>query len=166
MKSSRSVLVVLALLLFGSPAFAQTALIFEISEGKYVGIVTTATGQQFALTNIVITKLRVVPDKPPVTPMRIDRVTYVYEKDNNIAPKPVAYALHRLNTEYENVIATQFEDDSTDGDDDIPDQYKIALEAAKKAGLPALVIQAGPTVVKVLKAPQTEAEVMNEVLRQ
>ena len=106
------------------------------------------------------------PNVPPVDPTtRIDRVTYVYEKDQNIAPKPVSFALQRLNTEYENVIATEFEEDTVDGDGDIPDQYKIALDAARKAGLPALVIQAGSRVVKVVKAPTTEAQVMDEVLK-
>lgn len=166
MNKLRSVLLPLALMLCCSSAFAQTAIIFEVSEGRYVGIVTTPTGQQFALTSIVITKLKVVPDKPPVDPVLvIDRVTYVYEKDQNIAPKPVSFALHRLNTEYKNVIATHFEQDSTDGDDDVPDQYKIALESARKAGLPALVIQAGSRVVKVIKSPTTEAQVMDAVLK-
>lgn len=107
------------------------------------------------------------PDDPPVDPnqKRIDRVTYVFEKDQTNTPKPVAFALHRLNTEYENVIASEFEEDTVDGSGEVPDQYKIALEAARKAGLPALVIQAGATVVKVLKAPTTEAEVMAEVLK-
>lgn len=107
------------------------------------------------------------PDDPPVdpNPKRIDRVTYVYEKDSNITPKPVAFALQRLNTEYKDVIASEFEEDSVDGTGEVPEQYKIALEAARKSGLPALVIQAGNTVVKILKAPKTEAEVMNEVLK-
>lgn len=106
------------------------------------------------------------PDTPPVdTTTRIDRVTYVYEKDQNIAPRPVSFALHRLNTEYKDVIASEFEEDSTDGTGEVPEQYKIALEAARKEGLPALVIQAGSKVVRVLKAPKTEAEVMAEVLK-
>lgn len=161
----RSLLLSLSMLLLSSTAFAQTALIFEVSEGRYVGIVTTPTGQQFALTSIVITKLKVVPDKPPVTPTRIDRVTYLYEKDESNIPKPVSFALDRLNKEYKDVIATSFEDDILDGDDEVPDQYKIALAAARKTGLPCLVIQAKDTVVRVLKDPKTEAEVMNEVLK-
>lgn len=165
MNKLRSVLLSLALLMCGSSAFAQTAIIFEVSEGKYVGLVTTPTGQQFALTNVIITKLKVVPDKPPVNPTRIDRVTFVYEKDDADVPKPVSFALDRLNKEYKDVIATSFEEDTLDGDDEIPDQYKIALAAAQKVGLPALVIQAGATVVRVLKDPKTEAEVMNEVLK-
>lgn len=165
MHKLRSLLLMISLLLSSSTAFAQTAIIFEISEGKYVGIVTTPTGQQFALTNIVITKLKVVPDKPPATPMRIDRVTYVYEQRDNNVPGPVSFALDRLNKEYKDVIATSFEEDTLDGDDEVPDQYKIALAAAQNVGLPALVIQAGTTVVRVLKDPKTEAEVMNEVLK-
>ena len=165
MNKLRSVLLPLALMLCCSSAFAQTAIIFEVSEGRYVGIVTTPTGQQFALTSIVITKLKVVPDKPPVTPSRIDKVVYVYEKDDNVIPKPVAFAMQRLNDEYKDVVATEFEEDTLDGNDEIPDQYKIALAAARKAGLPALVIQAGDKVVKVVKKPETEADVMDAVLK-
>lgn len=106
-------------------------------------------------------------DPPPVDPNpgKIDRVTYVYEKDANITPRPVAYALQRLNTEYVAVVATEFEEDTLDGTGDIPDQYKVALEAARKAGLPALVIQAGAKVVRVVKDPKTEQQVMDAVLK-
>lgn len=106
------------------------------------------------------------PDVPPVDPTtRIDRVTYVYEKDFNITPRPVAFALQRLNAEYKDVIASEFEEDTLDGSGEVPDQYKIALEAARKSGLPALVIQAGSRVVKVIKSPTTEEQVMTEVLK-
>lgn len=106
------------------------------------------------------------PDDPPDTnPKKIDRVTYIFEKDQNNVPRPVSFALQRLNAEYKDVVATEFEEDTVDGAGEVPEQYKIALEAARKAGLPALVIQAGKTVVKVVKAPTTEAGVMDEVLK-
>lgn len=114
-----------------------------------------------------VSGLATPPDAPPVdtNPERIDRATYIYEKDQNNIPRPVSFALQRLNNEYKDVIATEMEEDSTDGDGQVPDQYRIALEAARKAGLPALVIQAKLKVIKVLKDPKSEAEVMDAVLK-
>lgn len=164
MNKLRSVLLPLALMLCCSSAFAQTAIIFEVSEGRYVGIVTTPTGQQFALTSIVITKLKVVPDKPPVTPVsRVDRCTYYYEKDDTVIPKPVAFALQRLNDEYKDIVASEFEDDTLTGNDTVPKAYAAGLEAARKAGLPALVVESNGKVVDVIKNPKTVADVFKAV---
>ena len=97
-------------------------------------------------------------------PSGVDRVTYVYEKDNTIIPKPVAYALQKLNEdETAGILASEFEQNTTDGNGEIPDQYKIALETAKEAGLPALVVQSGDRVVKVVKNPTTEEHVTEAV---
>ena len=68
-------------------------------------------------------------------------------------------ALDKLNRERK-IIANSFEQDTKDGQGEVPDQYKVPLQAAKAAGLPALVITAGATVLKVVKNPKTEAEVM------
>lgn len=104
------------------------------------------------------------PTDPPPTPSKVNRVTYVYEKDNNNIPRPVSVGLQRLNADSGgSVIATEFEEDSTvDGTPGgrVPSQYKIALEAARKEGLPALVVQSGDTVVRVVKSPTTTEQVL------
>lgn len=97
----------------------------------------------------------------PLDPVSdVDRVTYVYEKDDTVVPKPVAFALQKLNEDAaKGIIASEFEKDTLNGNGQIPEQYKIALEAAKGAGLPALVVQAGEKVVKIVKNPSTEEHV-------
>lgn len=93
-------------------------------------------------------------------PSAIDRVTYVYEKDDTVVPKLVAFALQKLNEDAtKGIIASEFEKDTVNGNGQIPEQYKIALEAAKGAGLPALVVQVGEKVVKIVKNPSTEEHV-------
>lgn len=112
------------------------------------------------------------PDKPvepaptPVKPTPVEpapstvtAVTYVFEKDDTAPPNGVRVALNRLNRERK-IIATEFEQNTFDGDEEIPDQYKAALTAAKQNGLPSLVVLADSTVLRVVKAPKTEAEVM------
>lgn len=102
------------------------------------------------------------PNQPPQPqPSKVTRVTYVYEKDHTIIPRPVALALQRINAESGgSVIASEVEDDVVDGEGQIPDQYAIAIEAARKAGLPSLVVQSGATVLRVVAAPVTEQSVM------
>jgi hypothetical protein len=106
------------------------------------------------------------PTNPPSpsNPGKVTRVTYVYEKDQNAVPRQVASALQRINADSSlGVVATEFENDTTDGTGDVPDQYKIALDAARKAGLPALVAQAGDSVVRVISNPKTETQVLEVV---
>jgi len=99
-------------------------------------------------------------DSVPFAPSQgVTQATYVYEKDDTAVPGAVQFALNRLNRERK-IVATLFEDDTTDGMGEVPDQYKVALKAAQDAGLPALVVQAGDKVVRVVKDPKTEAEVM------
>lgn len=102
----------------------------------------------------------VKPDAPvPVVPAtKVTSVTYVYEKDDGGVPSAVMAGLNRLNRE-KGIRATVAEDDITDGDGDVPDQYKTVFTAAKAAGLPALVVLSGETVVRTVKAPTTEAAV-------
>lgn len=105
----------------------------------------------------------VVTPTPPSTPTTsITAATYVFEKDDGMPPSPVRVALNRINRET-SIIATEFEQNSFDGSDEIPDQYKAALASAKAEGLPALVVLAGDKVVRVVKAPKTELSVMEAV---
>lgn len=105
------------------------------------------------------------PQPPPVDPVKpapttpATAATYVYEKDVSAIPTAVLVGLNRLNRERK-IVATLFERDTKDGDGDTPDQYRVPLAAAQKAGLPALVVTAGEQVLRVVKAPTTEAQVM------
>ncbi len=87
---------------------------------------------------------------------------YVYEKDDGGVPPFVTVAVNRLNRERK-VVATLLEADTTDGTGDVPDQYRAALDAARKAGLPAVVALAGRTVLRVTPRPGSEAAVMEAV---
>lgn len=96
---------------------------------------------------------------PPTT--TATAVTYVYEKDQGGVPAAVSAGLSELNTA--TLRATTFEEDTTDADGDTPDQYQAALKAAKEAGLPALVVTAGATVLRVIKSPTTIEQVREAV---
>ena len=100
------------------------------------------------------------PEKPPVVVpvVKPTAVTYVYEKDSNPIPSPVLVALNTLNRT--GLLATVFEQNTIDGTGETPEQYKTALAAAKAAGLPALVVQAGKDVIRTVKAPATAESVL------
>ena len=95
---------------------------------------------------------------PPAPALQVTSATYVYEKDATAVPSEVMSGLNRLNRERK-IVATLFEQDSTDGDAQVPDQYKIPVAKAKEAGLPALVVLAGDSVLAVVKDPKTEKQV-------
>lgn len=88
-------------------------------------------------------------------------VTYVY-KSRTPVPGEVLAGLNRINRE-KGIRATLCDDDPQDGTNDIPDQYKLAVAAAREKGLPSLVIVAEGKVVKVVPDPKTEAEVWGAV---
>lgn len=91
-----------------------------------------------------------------VVPSTATAAVYVYEKDASPVPVGVTVGLNRINRERQ-IVATLLEADTTDGDGDVPDQYRPALDAAKAKGLPALVVLAGSTVLAVVNAP-TDAD--------
>lgn len=97
-----------------------------------------------------------------VAPSAADAAVYVYEKDDGTIPTYVTVAVNRLNRDRK-ILATLLEDDTTDGDGDVPEQYRSALDAARKAGLPAVVALAGRTVLRVTPRPGSEAAVMEAV---
>lgn len=99
---------------------------------------------------------------PPGPVVVATAATYVYDYPKWVVPPPVAAALGRLNKE-KKIRATPFEADTIDGTGATPDQYKVPLEAARKAGLPALVVTAGDTVLKVVSCPITEEAVLEAV---
>ena len=98
----------------------------------------------------------------PQTLSTATAAVYVYEKDDSAIPAYVTVAINRLNRERK-IVATLLEDDTTNGDGEIPAQYRLALEAARKAGLPAVVALAGGQVIRVTPAPASEAAVMEAV---
>ena len=105
------------------------------------------------------------PTKPVDTVKPVDPATtptaaiYIYEKDETAVPSAVRSALNRLNRERK-ILATEFEDDTIDDSGSTPAQYTIPLAAARKAGLPALVVMAGSEVLSVTIAPTTEEQVL------
>lgn len=104
------------------------------------------------------------PPSPPVVDpaLKPTAAVYVYEKDSGGVPSPVMTGLNRLNRE-KKLLSTAFEEDSPNGSGEVPKQYKAAVAAARESGLPALVVTAGDKVLKVIKAPKTEAAVMEAV---
>jgi hypothetical protein len=106
--------------------------------------------------------LTIGPDGPVVSPdppvivapsEKATAATYVYERLDTDVPNGVHTALDKLNRR--GVMATLFEDDET-----IPAQYRVAVPAAREVGLPALVVQNGEKVLRVVKAPTTETAVL------
>lgn len=95
----------------------------------------------------------------PVETTKVTAVTYFHEKDDGIAfPAKVRVALDELNHRDPPIMATEHEDNGT-----TPKQHAISLPAAKKEGLPCLVVMAGDKVVRVVKNPTTEAQVLEAV---
>ena len=111
------------------------------------------------------------PPDPPVTPDPPDppplpqatAAVYVWEKDQAAVPAAVATALQRLNNDGSGIVASDFDQDTVTGTGTVPKQYAVALEAAKKAGIPCLVVLAGEQVVRVITKPTTEAQVLEAV---
>lgn len=98
---------------------------------------------------------------------QITQATYVYEKDQSGGVPPgVQHALGEINKAGK-VSAAAFDVDVVDSTLKTPPQYKIAVDAAKTAGLPALVVQAGEKVVKTLThtkdSPLTAEQVLEAV---
>lgn len=91
-------------------------------------------------------------------PSKVTAAVYTYEKNDGGIPPPVSAAINTLNRQ--GIVATHDEVDTTDGDDQVPDQYKVSRPAAVAAGLPALVVMAGDKVLRTVKAPKTEVEVL------
>jgi hypothetical protein len=89
---------------------------------------------------------------PALTAPAVTAAVYVYEKDMTAVPTGVVIGLNLLNRD-RGIVATLLEADTTDGDGEIPDQYRPALAAAKDRGLPALVVLSGSTVMSIVQSP-------------
>ncbi len=88
---------------------------------------------------------------------KVTAVTYVRDEKAAV-PAEVSAALAELNTK--GIIATEYPDDATDGDDQVPAQYKVTLPAAKTVGIPSLIVQSGERVLRTVKAPTTKQQVL------
>lgn len=102
------------------------------------------------------------PTPAPAPAVKASAVTFVFEKDQHVVPPPVIAALNKLNRE-RGIIATIYDKDTVDGQGEIPEQYKAARAAALEAGLPALVVLHGKVVIRVVKNPTTEAQILEAV---
>lgn len=99
---------------------------------------------------------------PALTAPAVTAAVYVYEKDVTAVPTGVVIGLNLLNRD-RGIVATLLEADTTDGDGEIPDQYRPALAAAKDRGLPALVVLSGSTVLSIVQAPADSDSVTGAV---
>jgi hypothetical protein len=118
-----------------------------------------------ALLTFYVQQAILAPGPGPVPPGPVNpatAATYIYEKDDTAVPVAVSTGINRLNRE-KKIVATLFEEDTRDGNGEVPDQYKAPLGAAQQAGLPALVVTNGEKVLNVVKDPKTEAEVWGAV---
>ena len=88
-----------------------------------------------------------------------DKAVLVYESENYTPP---AYALDELSKS--GLEARVVDKDVVTGSGDTPADVAPAIDAAKKKGLPAVVLLRGATVVKVFGLPGT-AEELREALQ-
>jgi hypothetical protein len=87
--------------------------------------------------------------------------TYFYEKDSTAIPSVIEAAIDQINRL--GIKASIEDDDVQDGSGDIPLQYKLALPAAQAAGLPCFVTYTKDKVLKVIKDPKTDTELLEAV---
>lgn len=95
----------------------------------------------------------------PVT-TKATAAVYVYEKDSGGVPPGITRAIGKLNDR--DITAATHEDDGTNAAGSIPAQYKLAVPAARAAGLPAFVSLAGDKPLRTISKP-TEAQVLEAV---
>jgi hypothetical protein len=103
---------------------------------------------------LVFSDLPSVPWLPSIT-TKATAATYVHKVKTPI-PDAVSAGLSKLNDK--GITATHYAKDTTDGAGEVPDQYKAAAAAATE--LPSLVVQAGDRVLRVVKSPTTEEQVL------
>jgi hypothetical protein len=87
--------------------------------------------------------------------------TYFYEKDDTAIPSAVEAAIDQINRL--GIKASIEDDDVQDGSGAVPEQYKLSLPAAKAAGIPCFVTYTKDKVLKVIKDPKTDAELLEAV---
>ena len=97
---------------------------------------------------------------PSLPNNKVTAATYVYDvRTTGGVPPGVLKGLDRLNREKQ-IVASSYE--LTEGER-VPAQYTVAVDEAKKVGLPSLVVLAGDKAIKVAKAPTTEEQIWGAV---
>jgi hypothetical protein len=108
----------------------------------------------------------VVPPTDPTDPPTLKKAVsavYFYEKDLTAPPKPVLSALQQINANGSGIVATALDDDVENGPGETPAQYAKALEIARKAGLPCLVVTFSDGTLRTVQNPKTEIDVTEAV---
>lgn len=120
-------------------------------------------GQSKPSVPVVVPDKPVTPDKPveptPVT-TKPTAAFYVYEKDDTAVPNYVKTGLSKINAS--GVEGSLLEDDTKDGNNQVPARFQVPLNEAKKAGLPVLVVMSGGQFLRAVK-PKSEAEMLEAV---
>lgn len=101
-----------------------------------------------------------LPSWLPSISTKATAAVYVYEKDSGGVPPEITRAIGKLNDR--EIIAATHEDDGTNAVNSIPAQYRLAVPAARAAGLPAFVSMAGDKPLRTISKP-TEAQVLEAV---
>ena len=151
------------------PGTYKFSLLVQVPNKEGDGLDPLATAEWSVVVGTIIptttTTTTTVPTTPTTTtttPLdKVTSVTYVHDihgENDKPIPSAVRSGLNRLNIE-KNILATIVEIDSPDGTGDVPEQYKLDIEAAKKEGLPAVVSRSGDKVLKVVKDPSTEEQI-------
>lgn len=136
----------------------------------FILVVSDATGELQSVEHVVTVGVPppplppvVVPTDPTVPPIVTPappgtQATLIYEKDTNAnITAAVMAGLNKLNRE-RNIFAELHE-----AGDNVPERLKVAVAAAKAAGLPALIVHAGGKVIRVTKDPKTVDDVLKAV---
>lgn len=155
---------------------SKAAVVVSLRPGKYRLLAVSAKDgvpSPFAECVVTITGpappvVVVPPDTPDPPGPQATAATYVYEKDTTAIPAPVLSAIDKINRAQppdakKKIIASVFEQDTVDGSGETPEQYRAALAAAREAGLPALVVTAGDTVLRIVKNPRSEQDILGAV---
>ncbi len=131
----------------------------ETKDGKTIEVVVAGTERK--LIEVVWISIKgdlPPPQKPPETPVdaKADRVTYVYEREEGGVPRPISAKFRELSES--GITANAVDIDTVNGLGQTPEQYKVAFAAAR-GKLPAIVVQAGDKVIRVVEKPQTAKDV-------
>lgn len=87
--------------------------------------------------------------------LKVTAATYHFDEQAGGVPSAVTKGIGKLNDL--GIVATTYPSANVPV---TPTQYEVSLPAARAAGLPAFVVMAGDKVVRVVKAPKTEAEIL------
>ncbi len=103
-------------------------------------------------------------DDDPDTTQKVSQITYVFAKERADPPSEITQVLTELGKQ-EGVHVGQIDHEARTGSGNFPSQYLVARDAAKNAGLPALVFQASDKVLLTMQNPKTQDAVLREFER-